>query len=91
MMHGGSDTNVGVMGTLQLYNGMRFNGRNIIALLYPGEFHGLSNVANRRDLTIRTQQFFDHYLRDTPAPAWMVEGVPFLKKEHGAWKRGRGR
>ena len=91
MMHGGSDTNVGVMGMLQLYNGMRFNGKNIIALLYPGEFHGLRNVANRRDLTIRTQQFFDHYLRDAPAPEWMVAGVPFLKKEHGAWERGRGR
>ena len=87
MMHGGSDTNVGVMGMLQLYNGMRFNGRNIIALLYPGEFHGLSNVANRRDLTIRTQEFFDHYLRGVAAPAWMVEGVPFLKKKYGAWQR----
>ena len=87
MMHGGSDTNVGVMGMLQLYNAMRFNGNNIIGLLYPGEFHGLSNVANRRDLTIRTQEFFDHYLRDAPAPKWMTEGVPFLEKEHGAWER----
>ena len=91
MMHGGSDTNVGVMGMLQMYNAMRFNGNNIIALLYPGEFHGLSTVANRRDLTIRTREFFDHHLRDVPAPRWMVEGVPFLKKEHGAWERGTGR
>ena len=91
MMHGGSDVNVGVMGTLQLYNGMRFNGNNTIALLYPGEFHGVSKLANRKDLTIRTQQFFDHYLRDAPAPGWMVEGVPFLKKEHGAWERAQRR
>ena len=91
MMHGGSDVTVGVMGMLQMYNGMRFNGNNIIALLYPGEFHGLRNIANRRDLTIRMLQFFDHYLRDTPPPEWMVEGVPFLRKEYGAWERGRGR
>ena len=91
MMHGGSDVNVGVMGTLQLYNGMRFNGNNTIALLYPGEFHGVSKLANRKDLTIRTQQFFDHYLRDAPAPKWMVEGVPFLNKEHGAWNQGQDR
>ena len=26
------------------------------------------------------QQFFDHYLKDAPAPVWMVEGVPAVMK-----------
>ena len=38
-------------------------------------------MANRRDLTIRLLQFFDHYLKDAPAPKWMTDGVPFVKKD----------
>jgi hypothetical protein len=26
-------------------------------------------------------QFFDHYLKDAPAPKWMTDGVPYLKKD----------
>ena len=27
------------------------------------------------------QQFFDHYLKGAPAPAWMEKGIPFLDRE----------
>ena len=37
-------------------------------------------MANRRDLTIRYFEFFDHYLKGEPAPKWMTDGVPFLEK-----------
>ena len=50
-------------------------------LAYPGEGHGLRGLANRKDLTIRYFQYFDHYLRGAPAPAWMTTGVPFIAKE----------
>jgi hypothetical protein len=26
------------------------------------------------------KQFFDHYLKDQPAPVWMKEGIPAVKK-----------
>jgi hypothetical protein len=26
------------------------------------------------------KQFFDHYLKDAPAPQWITEGVPQLQK-----------
>jgi hypothetical protein len=29
------------------------------------------------------KQFFDHYLMNKPAPDWMVNGIPFLKKKGG--------
>jgi len=38
-------------------------------------------MANRKDLTIRCFQFFDHYLKGAPAPKWLAEGVPFLDKD----------
>jgi hypothetical protein len=40
----------------------------------------LRGMANRKDLTIRYFQFFDHYLRGAPAPKWMTDGVPYLQK-----------
>ena len=30
------------------------------------------------------KQFFDHYLKEAPAPLWMREGVDFLDKEWAA-------
>ena len=35
---------------------------------------------NRKDLSIRLSQFFDHYLKDAPAPEWMVKGLPAVDK-----------
>jgi hypothetical protein len=60
---------------------LRFNGRKGVLLAYRHEGHGLRGIANRRDLTIRLFQFFDHYLQEAPAPTWMTEGVPYLKKD----------
>ncbi len=88
LMHGTADGVVGIMEAIQLYNGLRFNNKNVILLSYPDEGHSLANLANRRDLAVRMLEFFDHHLTGSPAPAWMVEGVPFLEKQHGAWDRG---
>jgi dipeptidyl aminopeptidase/acylaminoacyl peptidase len=81
IMHGTSDPTVNFNNGLGFYNALRFNGKKAFLLAYPGEGHGLRGIANRKDLTIRFFQFFDHYLKDAPAPKWMTEGVPFLKKD----------
>jgi dipeptidyl aminopeptidase/acylaminoacyl peptidase len=81
IMHGTSDPTVDFNNGLGFYNALRYNGKKAVLLAYPGEGHGLRGMANRRDLTVRFFQFFDHYLKDAPAPAWMTEGVPFLKKD----------
>jgi hypothetical protein len=41
----------------------------------------LRGLANKKDLTVRYFQFFDHYLRGAPAPEWMKTGVPYLAKD----------
>lgn len=81
IMHGTDDGTVAIMEALEFYNALRFNGKNVILLVYPGEEHSIRNLANRKDLTVRMQQFFDHHLMDKPAPDWMINGVPFLKKK----------
>jgi len=81
IMHGTSDPTVAFQNALGLYNALRFNGKSAVLLAYPGEGHGLRGLANRRDLTVRYFEFFNHYLKDEPAPDWMTEGVPYLKKD----------
>jgi len=81
IMHGTADPTVGFINGLAFYNALRYNNKNAILLAYPGEGHGLRGLANRKDLTVRYFQFFDHYLKDAPAPKWMTEGVPYLDKD----------
>ncbi len=80
IMHGTSDPTVAFQHALGFYNALRFNGKSAVLLAYPGEGHGLRGLANRRDLTVRFFEFFNHYLKDEPAPKWMTEGVPYLEK-----------
>lgn len=81
IMHGTADPTVHFNNSLGFYNALRYNGKKAHFLAYPGEGHGLRGMANRKDLTIRFFQFFDHYLKGEPAPKWMTDGVPFLKKD----------
>jgi len=81
IMHGTADPTVAFSEGMNFYSALRYNNKVAYLLAYPGEGHGLRGVANRRDLTIRYFQFFDHYLRGAPAPKWMTDGVPFLVKD----------
>jgi len=81
IMHGTADPTVSFTEGMNFYNALRFNGKNAVMLAYPGEGHGLRGLANRKDLTIRYFQFFDHHLRGTAAPKWMTDGVPYIAKD----------
>ncbi len=45
-----------------------------------GPHNNTEKRSNQIDLSIRMKQFFDHYLKDAPAPVWMKYGVPAIKK-----------
>jgi dipeptidyl aminopeptidase/acylaminoacyl peptidase len=81
LMQGEADSTVAWIEAIEMYNAMRFNGKNIILLSYPDEGHGLSKRANKIDFTKRVIEFFDHYLMDKPAPDWITNGVPFKEKK----------
>ncbi len=80
IMHGADDPTVAFQNGLGFYNALRLHGKTAILLAYPGEGHSLRRMPNRRDLTIRYFEFFNHSLKDAPAPDWMTQGVPFLEK-----------
>jgi dipeptidyl aminopeptidase/acylaminoacyl peptidase len=81
IMHGTADPTVSFSEGMNFYNALRYNGKDATMLAYTGEGHGLRGLANRKDLTIRYFQFFDHFLKGAPAPKWMTDGVPFIIKE----------
>jgi dipeptidyl aminopeptidase/acylaminoacyl peptidase len=81
IMHGTADPTGSFTEGMNFYTALRYNGKTAVMLAYPGEGHGLRGLANRRDLTIRYFQFFDHYLKGAAAPKWMTDGVPFIVKD----------
>ncbi|HVP89917.1 MAG TPA: prolyl oligopeptidase family serine peptidase [Terriglobales bacterium] len=86
IMHGTSDPTVGFINGLAFYSALRYHNKQAVLLAYPDEGHGLRGLANRRDLTVRFFEFFDHFLKGAPAPKWWTEGVPYLKKAEAAAK-----
>lgn len=60
---------------LQFFTGLRRMGKKAWMLTYPNENHGLWLKKNVDDFTLRMMQFFDHYLKDKPAPVWMTNGI----------------
>jgi dipeptidyl aminopeptidase/acylaminoacyl peptidase len=84
IMHGTADPTVSFIEGENFYNALRFNGKEAYLLAYPGEGHGLRGLANRKDLTGRYFEFFDHFLKGAPAPKWMTDGVPYLVKAQGS-------
>lgn len=49
-------------------------------LMYKGEAHNLLKQKNRKDLSIRMMQFFDHYLKGENQPSWMINGIEAVDK-----------
>lgn len=61
--------------TLQLFTALRRLEKKVWWLEYAKGSHVLEDLDERKDYTIRYTQFFDHYLKDAPAPRWMTRGA----------------
>jgi dipeptidyl aminopeptidase/acylaminoacyl peptidase len=65
---------------IELFLALRRLEKPVWMINYNDEPHNLVRRANRIDWTIRMQQFFDHYLKDAPAPKWLKQGIPQTQK-----------
>jgi dipeptidyl aminopeptidase/acylaminoacyl peptidase len=65
---------------IEMFTAMRRLAKPIWMLVYNNEAHNLVERKNRKDIQIREQQFFDHYLQGAPMPIWMSKGVPAIMK-----------
>jgi dipeptidyl aminopeptidase/acylaminoacyl peptidase len=76
IMHNDADGAVPWYQGIELFTGLKRLGKPTWLLNYNDDDHNLMRNANRMDLSIRMRQFFDHYLKDAPAPQWLTEGIP---------------
>jgi dipeptidyl aminopeptidase/acylaminoacyl peptidase len=80
MLHNDEDGAVPWYQGIEYFVALRRLGWPVWLLNYNGEGHGLGKPQNRRDYAVRMQQFLDHHCLDAPAPKWMAEGVPAVRK-----------
>jgi len=71
MWSGKDDNQVDWHQSIAFHLALRRLGKKNILLLYPEEGHNLLQDDNQADLTLKIQQWFDHYLMDKPVQAWM--------------------
>ncbi len=80
IMHNDHDGAVPWYQGIEYFVAMRRLQKPCWMLSYNDEAHNLKRRANRMDLSIRMMQFFDYYLKGEPAPVWMIDGIPAIKK-----------
>lgn len=80
IMHNDEDGAVPWYQGIEMFTALRRLQKPVWLLNYNGDEHNLMKRQNRKDIQRREQQFFDHYLKDKPAPVWMTEGIPAVKK-----------
>ncbi|MCF8303346.1 MAG: prolyl oligopeptidase family serine peptidase [Bacteroidales bacterium] len=80
IMHNDDDGAVPWYQGIELFVAMRRLNKPAWMLQYNDEAHNLRRWPNRMDLDKRMMQFFDHFLKDQPAPVWLEKGLPAIKK-----------
>ena len=85
IMHNDNDGAVPWYQGIELFMAMRRLSKPVWMLVYNNEGHNLTQWPARMDLSVRMYQFFDHFLKDAPAPHWMIHGIPAVDKgkHHG--------
>ncbi|MFC3414131.1 S9 family peptidase [Algoriphagus hitonicola] len=80
IMHNDADGSVPWYQGIEMFMALKRLNQPAWLLQYNGEDHNLRQRKNRKDLSVRLSQFFDHYLKGAPAPLWMTEGLPAVEK-----------
>ena len=80
IMHNDNDGAVPWYQGIELFMALRRLEKPVWMLQYNKEAHNLKERRNKKDLSIRLQQFFDHYLKGELAPTWMTRGLPATLK-----------
>ncbi|MBQ0124541.1 MAG: S9 family peptidase [Bacteroidales bacterium] len=80
IMHNDQDGAVPWWQGIEFFNALRRCGKQAWMLQYNDEAHNLKERRNRKDLSIRLEQFFGHFLKGEPMPVWMSKGVPATLK-----------
>ena len=74
---------------IELFLAMRRYEKEAYLFNYNGQLHGLRRRADQRDFSLRTLQYFNHFLKGAPAPEWMTKGIPFIDRDEEKERFGK--
>ncbi|MDD3011514.1 MAG: prolyl oligopeptidase family serine peptidase [Bacteroidales bacterium] len=80
IMHNDNDGAVPWYQGIEYFSALRRLQKPVWMLVYNGAPHNLTRWPDRMDLDRRMMQYFDHFLKNKPAPVWMTTGIPAVKK-----------
>ena len=83
IMHNDADGAVPWYQGIEFFVALRRLGKPAWMVSYNDEDHNLTKRPNRKDLSVRKMQFFDHYLMGAPMPYWMDKGITQIEKAKG--------
>ena len=53
----------------------------MVFLVYEGENHNVARPESQADYHKRQLEWFGHYLKGDPAPAWITNGETYLERQ----------
>ncbi|MCL1126035.1 prolyl oligopeptidase family serine peptidase [Shewanella surugensis] len=77
LMFGDKDEAVPWEQGIEMYLAMRRLGKPVVFLQYKDEPHHLKKYPNKVDYSLRMMAYFDHYLKEKPAPEWIMQGEAY--------------
>jgi dipeptidyl aminopeptidase/acylaminoacyl peptidase len=80
LMHNDADDAVPWYQSIEFITALRRLDKPAWLLSYNDEAHNLIKRPNKKDISIRKMQFFDHYLKGTAMPYWMKYGISQTEK-----------
>lgn len=75
LLHNKEDIRVPFAQGMEFFIALRYLKKKVWLLQYDDEGHVIDKKENQLDFTLRMKQFFDHYLKEVPAPKWMTKGI----------------
>ena len=78
---GDIDGNVNQFQSQEVYNFGRRLGKNVVYLVYEQENHGVARPESQADYLHRQLEWFGHYLKGEPAPAWITDGESYQTRQ----------
>lgn len=79
IMHNDQDGHVPWYQGIEYFVALKRLRKPVWMLNYTGEVHWPQKMKNKADFQIRMKQFFDHFLKDAPAPQWMDPGLSAIE------------
>jgi dipeptidyl aminopeptidase/acylaminoacyl peptidase len=65
---------------IEFFVALRHLGKEAYMFNFNSEKHGLRERENMKYWTVHLDEFFDHFLKGAPTPAWMEKGVLYLER-----------